>query len=292
MATVSARLANFDLSAWPHWRAVRDGLTLAGLLYIAAVWAGIAPYAPPVPEYGPMIDGRGYWAAWQGGLYDIPWTETSAYVYSPAFAQVLWPATLLPWPVFAAGWTVAAIGCLFWMRVPWMLAFPGVIDDILRGNIHVFLAAAVVIGFRYSSSWAFMLLTKVTPGIGVLWFAARRQWRKLAFAIGATAVIAGLSFAVTPSLWTDWFDLLRSSTGESPGIKLVPLPLVARLPVAAVLVVFAARTDRAWLLPVAVMLALPNVWTSSTALLAGAVALWLVRDGDGDPDATPSAQST
>jgi hypothetical protein len=77
-----------------------------------------------------------------GGLYNIPWLEYEAYVYSPAFAQIIYPLTLLPWEVFAALWTGLAIGILFWMRVPWMLAFPGVVDDILRGNIHVFLAGA------------------------------------------------------------------------------------------------------------------------------------------------------
>ena len=133
-------------SASPAFReAASHALIIAGVAYIALVWLRIVPYAPPVPDYGPMFDARGFWIAWDGGLYDIPWGEYEAYVYSPAFAQLLWPFTLLPWPVFAAGWTIASIGCLFWMRVPWMIAFPGVIDDILRGNIHVFLAASIVL---------------------------------------------------------------------------------------------------------------------------------------------------
>ena len=136
-----------------RWRAIATGLTVAGLAYIAMVWLGIAPDVLPVPDYGPMFDARGYWSAWDGGLYDIPWGEYEAYVYSPVFAQVLWPFTLLPWPVFAGLWTAAAIGCLFWMGVPWMIAFPGVADDILRGNIHVFLAAMVVLGLRHSPAW-------------------------------------------------------------------------------------------------------------------------------------------
>ena len=179
------------LTGWSWWGAVRDGLTLAGLIYILGVLTGIVPYADPVPDYGPMFDARGFWEAWDGGLYDIPWGEYEAYVYSPAFAQILWPFTFLPWPVFAALWTAASIGCLFWMRVPWMLAFPGVIDDILRGNIHVFLAAMVVVGFRYSGAYAFGILTKVTPGIGLLWFAVRREWRPLVWALGVTGADRG-----------------------------------------------------------------------------------------------------
>ena len=263
------------ISAWPHWRTIRHALTISGLLYIALVWLRIAPYAPPVPDFGPMLDGRGYWTAWEGGLYDIPWPENSAYVYSPAFAQVLWPLTLVPWPVFAAAWTLASIGCLFWMRVPWMIAFPGVIDDILRGQVHVFIAAAIVIGFRYPGAWAIGMLTKVTPGVGLLWFAARREWRQLAIAVGVTAAISAVSIAFTPSLWIDWMDFLLASTRESAGIQLIPLPLLVRLPIAAAIALFAGRTNRAWLVPIAVLIALPNVWTTSTALLAGAVSLWL-----------------
>lgn len=262
------------VTSWPYWRAVRDALTLAGILYITFVWLRVAPYAPPVPDYGPMFDARAYWTAWQGGMYDTPWGVNAAYSYSPAFAQLLWPFTLLPWPVFAAGWTVAAIGCLFWMRVPWMVAFPGVIDDILRGNVHVFMAAAIVLGFRYPGAWAFGLLTKVTPGVGLAWFAARGEWRKLAIAIGVTGGIVGLSMAASWSLWNDWFAFLRVSADHSVGIQLIPLPLIARVPIGAGIALFAGLTNRAWLVPIAVMVALPNVWTTSTALLAASVALW------------------
>ena len=249
-------------------------LTFAGLTYIALVWIRIAPYAPPVPDYGPMFDSRGFWIAWDGGLYDIPWRTNEAYVYSPAFGQLLWPFTLLPWPIFAGGWTLAAISCLFWMRVPWMLAFPGVIDDILRGNIHVFLAATIVLGLRYPAAWAFGILTKVTPALGLVWFVARREWRQLGVVLGVTAAIVAVSFTVSSSLWFEWFGLLASNAGETARIRVIPLPLLVRLPVAAAVVVIAARTNGAWLLPIGVMIGLPNVWTSSTALLAASAALW------------------
>jgi hypothetical protein len=256
-----------------RWHAIATGLTIAGLAYIAIVWLRVVPYAPPVPDYGPMFDARGYWIAWDGGLYDIPWGEYEAYVYSPAFAQILWPLTLLPWPVFAALWTGAAIGCLFWMRVPWMIAFPGVIDDILRGNIHVFLAAMVVIGLRYSAAWSFGIFTKVTPGIGLLWFAVRRDWRALAVGLVVPAVIFAVSFALSSDLWLEWFELLAANTGEVARIQVIPLPLMVRLPIAIGLVVVAAWTNRAWVLPIGIMVGLPNVWTSSTALLAAVPAL-------------------
>ncbi len=50
-----------------------------------------------------------------------------------------------------------------------------------------------MIGFRYPAAWSLILLTKITPGIGLLWFAVRREWRALAIALGATAAIASVS---------------------------------------------------------------------------------------------------
>jgi hypothetical protein len=257
-----------------RWAAVAAALTIAGLAYLAMVWLRIAPYAPPVPDYGPMFDARGFWIAWDGGLYDIPWRTNEAYVYSPAFAQVLWPFTLLPWPIFAGAWTAAAVGCLFWMRVPWMIAFPGVIDDILRGNIHVFLAAAIVLGLRYPAAWAFGILTKVTPGVGLVWFLVRREWRQLFVAAGITAAIAAVSFVAASGEWIEWVGLLIENAGASARIQVIPLPLLVRLPVGVALIAVGGLTNRAWLVPVGVMVALPNVWTSSTALLAAAISLW------------------
>jgi hypothetical protein len=263
-----------DMGRDGRLRVVRNALTVAGLTYVVLVWTGIAPYAPPVTDVaGPMGDSFGYWNAWEGGLYDIPWLTNGAYVYSPAFAQLTWPLSLLPWPVWAISWTLASIGALFWMRVPYLIAFPPVLDDVLRGNVHIFMATAIVIGMRYSISWAFMFLTKVTPGIGVLWFAVRREWRAFAIAVGGTALIVAVSFAIAPDLWRDWIDLLISNAGTSSGVQVIPLPLAARLAIAAVIIAFAGRTNRAWLLPVGVMLAMPNIWPSTLAVLVACIPL-------------------
>jgi hypothetical protein len=213
-----------------------------------------------------MFDAYGIWNAWSGGLYNIPWLEFEAYVYSPAFAQLIYPFTLLPWPVFAALWTGLAIGILFWMRVPWMLAFPGVVDDILRGNIHVFLAGAVVLAvWRQpwgAGAWAFPpFLTKVTPGIGILWHPLRGEWRALWVGLGLTAAIVGVSVLFSAELWAEWISLLAANVGSDPRIQVIQLPFLVRLPIAVVVIVVAARwtgpgcCDRGH--------ARPAVWTSS-----------------------------
>ena len=76
-------------------RLLRDAfLVLAAFLAIHAV--------SMASEHGIGWDAHAYYVAWSGGLYEeLPGT-VDAYNYSPLFAQVIWPLTLLPWPVFCA----------------------------------------------------------------------------------------------------------------------------------------------------------------------------------------------
>ena len=63
---------------------------------------------------------------------------------------------------------------------------------------------AIVLGMRWPAAWAFILLTKISPGVGLLWFAVRREWRNLAIALGVTSAIAAVSFVLAPNLWSDF----------------------------------------------------------------------------------------
>jgi hypothetical protein len=58
--------------------------------------------------------------------------------------------------------------------------------ELAGGNIEILIAVAIVVGFRWPAAWSFVLLTKVTPGVGLLWFAVRREWNQLATALVAT----------------------------------------------------------------------------------------------------------
>ena len=113
-----------------------------------------------------------------------------------------------------------------------------------HGNIDLFIAAAVALGFRYPWTWGFVLLTKVTPGVGLLWFAVRREWRALAIALGVTGAIVAVSLAVNPQLWNEWFTFLgEAEQGRTVEQFQIGLPLWARLAAAAALVVWGARTE-------------------------------------------------
>ncbi len=164
---------------------------------------------------------------------------------------------------------------LFWLARPLLflplllLALP----EIWGGNITILLAAAIVIGFGRSFAWALPLLTKVTPGVGILWFAVRREWFGFSLAIAATLAVIAVTAVLTPGLWAEWFQLLTSSTGSSTVAGSVPIPLIARLPLAVIVIIIAARRDQRWLLPIGVLLAMPVIWWGSLALLTACVAL-------------------
>ena len=61
----------------------------------------------------------------------------------------------------------------------------------LAGILSLGLLVYLVIRGASASLWGAVLLTKVTPGIGVLWHLARREYQAFATALAATVVIVG-----------------------------------------------------------------------------------------------------
>lgn len=218
-----------------------------------------------------------YWAPALGDPYaQSDWTAPLAYVYSPAFLQALEPLRALPWLAFLAAWTAILLLAVRWLVGPrlWPLGILLAAPEIAGGNVHLLLAVAIVAGFRWPGAWALALLTKVTPGIGLLWFAARGEWRHLGEAIAATAALVAASAVLDPGAWAAWFGVLQASVGHTTGTwAAIGVPLAVRLPVAAAVVAWGARTDRRWTMPVGVMLALPAVWFGSLAMLLAVVPL-------------------
>lgn len=222
--------------------------------------------------------GRGWgldaWAYWSVDPVH-PYSQTvgsyGAFLYGPPVAQAFAVLGQLPWPVFLVGWTGLLIGVYAWMTQRYALVllglFPPAILELINGNVHLLLAGAVALGFRYPWTWSFVLLTKVTPGVGLLWFAVRREWRSLAIALGATALVAGISFLLAPWMWREWLDLLVAESGKPMAPKAIPIPLMVRLPAAALLVAWGARTDRPWTVAVAAWLAIPAMWWYSSVML-------------------------
>jgi len=238
--------------------------------------------APMVGTFG--FDAYAYWAVDPRAPYpaDIPLGNLGYFAYSPAFAQLVSPFGGLPWWVFSFLMAALLFGTLVWLGGRWALAwlcFVPVVIELYHGNIHLLLAAAIVLGFRHSWTWAFVLLTKVTPGIGLAWFAVRREWRSLTIALGATAVIVAVSWLIDPGAWSQWFSMLARGTSNSAdcGAHCLAIPLLPRLVVALAIVILGARAGQRWTVPLAAMLALPVLWLAGLSMMVAVVAL-AVRD--------------
>ena len=244
------RLRRFRLSALetPPW---------VGAAVAIAFWALIVAFAEPWGRlWGTGQDARCYWQATLADPYlHSEWNDPIAYVYSPAFLQLVTPLTALPWQAFMAAWTAILIAAVRFLTGPRLLA------------------AAIVLGFRWPAAWALVLLTKVTPGVGLLWFAVRGEWRPLLIVAGATAAIVFVSAVVMPAAWREWIDVIVGNAGKGGTWASVPIPLWIRLPIAIGVVVWGDRTDRPWTVPVASMLALPALWYGGISMLLAVIPL-------------------
>ena len=254
-------------------RLLRDGFVILALVFVGLRLLGVEPWVQSVDAYA-------YWSTRAGDLYAAADTgRIGSYLYSPAFAQLLTPVVWLPWQAFVALWTALLLAVYRGLvggrwALPLLLLLP-IPFEIVSGNVHLLYAAVIVAGFRYPALWALPLLTKVTPGVGLFWFAVRREWRALAIAIGLTAAIVAVSWVLAPADWTGWLEVLRRDANAAIVTTgpYLPVPLLVRLPLAAGLVAWGGLTDRRWTVPVGVTLALPVVWLNSLAVLVALVPL-------------------
>ena len=253
----------------PLRRAIRDGAVIVGLLFTVYLFVIEAPIARTVG-----FDAFAYWNVNGGDPYQVGVGGLGAFNYAPPIARLFDAFGSLPWPTFLWLWLALLLGNVIWLggrgiRVIWLLALPPVALELYHGNIHLWIAAAIALGFRYPWTWAFVLLTKVTPGVGLLWFAVRREWRSLGIALGVTAAIVAISVIIDGRLWSEWLGFIGSTPeGGSIAQFQIPIPLWIRLPVAGVLVAWGGLTDRRWTVPLAATLALPVLWLSGFAICA------------------------
>lgn len=221
-------------------------------------------------------DSHAYWLTGQPGeSYGRAPNTKDAFLYSPAFAQVLWPLTQLPWPVFAVLFAVLPAVVFAWLLwpLPWQWAVPlwlATLPEIVNGNVYWLLALVAVVGMQRPGTWVIAALTKITPCLGPIWFLARREWRDLARSLVVITTVALLSMSLDARAWWDWFAFLGENLAQSNGdttIAILP-PLVVRLPLAVALVVYAARTGRTHLIPLAMVVSTPVLFITSFTMLA------------------------
>lgn len=242
-------------------------MALAGLYltYTAFTW-----YA----DLGALLsDARAYWLTGQAGYepYLIAPGAKDAYLYSPAFAQVITPLTWLPWTGFAVAWLLLETAAFVWLLRPLGWAWTIVLllwctPELMIGNIVGLVAVATVLGLTgRPGALAFPILTKPTLGITAFWFVARREFRALAIVAATTLAVIGVSVVIDASAWEAWGRFLLERSGEArPAFP-------AFVAAAIALVVFAARTDRPWLIPFAMVMATPVFGGSQVWMLLAAI---------------------
>ena len=260
-------------------RAIRDGLIISGWLATAFCLVVVTWL---VHSMG--YDAYAYWSVDFSDLYGRAasgqFFTVGSFRYGPPIAFLFGPAAALPWWLFLWLWLAFTLALVAWLGGRWalvLLALPPVALELYHGNIHLLMAVAIVLGFRYPWTWAFVVVSKLTPGVGLLWFAARREWRSLAIALGATGAVSLASYVVAPHYWVEWLDSIVGNA-SAPLHYSVPVPIYVRLPLAALVVVWGARTDRPWTVAVAATLGLPIIWPHGLCVLAAAIPF--LRRGD------------
>jgi hypothetical protein len=261
--------------------ATRHGLVLASAVFIVVIVRAAATGDPYIG-----YDAHAYWSA--AALVD-PYASTTAggfagtgglyeFKYPPVLAQVLFGAHWIPWPMFLGVWTallLAAVALQAGRLMLPILFFPPVLGELWLGNVNLLIGLAIVVGFRWPAAWALVVLTKMTPGIGLVWFAVRREWRDLAVALGVSAAVAAVSFAFAPGLWADFAAALRTqiAVSLSSAGQAIPLPLPVRLVAAVLLTTWGARSGRRWVVPAAAILAIPFSWWNVFSIAIAAIPL-------------------
>src|SRR4029079_5762365 len=219
-------------------RALRDGAIVAGLLFFGYLFLVVAPRQQTVG-----FDALSYYLYSIDNPYWLAHGTMGSFVYSPIAARLFQFDALLPFWQFLWLWRARLVGTVLWLggrrRWLWILAFPPVALELYHGNVHLLIAAAIALGFRYPAAWVFAPVTQVTPRIGLLWFAGRREWRSLGIALGITAALVAVSLAFDFRLWQQWIarDLIRSFA-TPPSQPQLAIPLLLRLPAAAALVIW------------------------------------------------------
>ena len=233
-------------------------------------------------------DEHAYWLAAQRllngqPLYDPTATSITPYTYwyPPPLAQVLVPiAAILPARAFDIAWVGLQLVCLLWIA-RWrplvalaLIVFLPVAVELSYSNVHLILAALVVLGLR-RWPWAFAIGTaiKIAPGLGILYLLLRRRWRDAAIAVAVGLVILAASVAIGQGTWSSFIATVQSR-GPADISGLLPVPYFVRVAVALVVTLVAGlirpRIGEP-LLVVAITIALPTLWLDAFATLIAIV---------------------
>jgi hypothetical protein len=214
-------------------------------------------------------DAHAYWLTRDGLPYDLAPGQLNAFLYSPAFAQVISPLTALPYPLFLAIWIAIETAALWWLvsplEVKWAIPLGMLcVPELVNGNVYLLLAAAAVVGMTRPTAWIFVALTKLLPAVGALWHGLRGNMGGLTRAVCLGALVVGVSYVIAPDDWARWFEFVIANRGGSREGSVV---FVIRSVVAVCLLVWGARTNRPWVIAPMLVLTSPALAPTTATLL-------------------------
>jgi hypothetical protein len=286
---MSGRLASMQRRSWALPDSRIERIAWVVLLAMGIVFGVGWAVSRSLP-----VDALLYWNTDLNHLYGTVWAENAGafFVYPPPLAQVMVLIRPLGWSLYIAIWTFVLFAATAYAGRGWALLlvligialfpFAGFDQPVahpllypLIGNLQPLLAALVILGFRYPGTWSAIILTKIGPGVGVLWFAFRREWRSFGIAMAWTAAIALVSFVLAPGLWLQFAQFAFTNVDTPSPNAVVPIPFSVRLAMSVALLWWGARTNRRWTVPIAAgwaAIALYN-WTFVEFWMAAPV-LW------------------
>lgn len=245
-----------SFSYHPGWdRFGLVAMTVVGVIVGLAQVLGAAPLPGDAAVYWTVAPGR-----YEVGVYGYP--PLLIQLLQPLRATNLWWLYVILWTTLCCAslgyvlgrWAPLALALAFWPAPRGTIAdlWVGPSAAVMIGNVTMPMVAAMVAGMRRPGWWAVPLLTKMTAGVGVLWFAFRGEWRRLAVGIGLAGAIAAASFLVAPGWWVAFAQFAAANLGANQnGPEIVGPPLAVRLLAGVALVAIAARLDQPRLVPIA-----------------------------------------
>jgi hypothetical protein len=239
------------------------------LLVDAMSWISLGALALIIAAQSHGLDARAYYDASSVNPYRAT-VGSLGFIYSPVFLAAVQPLRHLPWWAFHLLVVGAGVVALAYLTGNWVaitliaLQMPLIADDLKWGNLYLVTAAVMVVSLRHPAVWAWALLTKVTPGVGALYYLGNRNWRALAIAAISTSGLALGSVVIFPGAWPAWIRTLLVSSQAAPPLLVPPL---IRLGIGACIAGYAGMTARAWLIPVSAAVAAPEAGASVVYLL-------------------------
>jgi len=234
------------------------------IAHVALSILGVLVFLRTFALPGPGFDVYAYWTVDPLDPY-VTTMDFGAFHYAPPLA---WPAFVigqLPFEVVRLGWLAFSMGVLIWLTGRWALAwlaFLPVSWELFHGNIHLQMAALLVVGW---SAW----LPLAKPSAIVVAIADVAMRRRAAIVpLASVGVVVAVSLVLQPATWADWVEHLLAVPADAGGDARIAIPWLVRIPAAALLSFLAWRLRRPWLLAPALLVSLPILWLHGLAVLA------------------------